>query len=294
MSPVVTCAQVKNFLLSAVKAIVYIVVLFCLLSFLGGFSDKQSILLALLFYAAFSRSGLPTKEQKFVPFSVFVAPNLFNILVDFDLVKPTDEGWAEINAGIEKLSKEHWNIWNNKGFSFSFIARELIYNKDWHSFSTEEVDLNASLEPAVIVREKEKSDSMFRNYAPYLNLTSRQDYGCILRLTLLDWHWDKIKDKEILKSIPKSDVNDDRMSGTVDLIIARIPPEEFGVYGVMRGAWDKNMADAYGNAVQARKEARARFGWKGKSSSDRYGNETGEDRADEVEHRYCTVAHGAI
>jgi hypothetical protein len=285
----------KNPLLSAVKSIVYFVVLFFVLSFLGGFTGKQSIVLAVLFYAALSWNSLSTaKKQEFVPFSVFVAPNLYNIVVDFDLVKPTDEGWAEFNAGIEKLSKEHWDIWNNKGFSISFITPELIYNKDRHSFSTEEVDLHASLEPAVIVREKEKPDSMFRNYSPYLNLTSRQDYGCILRLTLLDWHWDKIKDKEILKSIPKSDVSDDRMSGTVDLIIARIPPEEFGVYPVMRGAWDKNDADSYGKAVQARKEARARFGWKGKSRSDMYGNEPGEDRADEAEHRYCAVAHGAI
>src|SRR6266550_1492407 len=144
----------KNFLLSAVKTIVYIVVLFCLLSFLGGFSDKQSILLALLFYAALSWTSLRTREEEFVPFNVFVSPNLYNILLDFDLVQPSEEGWTEIRAGIEKLSKEHWNIWNNKGFSFSFITRELIYNKDLHSFSTEEVDLSASLEPAVIVREK--------------------------------------------------------------------------------------------------------------------------------------------
>lgn len=284
----------KNFLLSALKAIVYIVALFCLLSFLGGFSDKQSILLACVFYSVFSRNSLSiAKEQKFVPFSVFVAPNLHNILLDFDLVKPTDEGWAEIRAGVEKLSKEHWNIWNNKGFSFSFVTRELIYNKDWHSFSTEEIDLNASLEPAVIVREKEKPDSMFRNYSPYLNLTSRRDYGCILRLTLLDWHWDKIKHKEILKCIPASDVSLDQMCGTVDVIIARMSTLEFGVYDAFQVGYGYDK-DAYDKAVQRRKGARARSGWKGKSSSDMYGNETGEDRSDEAEHRYCTVAHGAL
>ena len=282
----------KHFLLSAMKAMFYTAALLCLFSFLGGFSYRQSFLLALLFYAALSWNSLSIpRKQKFVPFNVFVIPNLDNILQDFDLVKPTDEGWAEIRVGIEKLSKEHWNIWNNQGFSFSFITDELIYNRDWHGFSTEEVDLNASLEPAVIVREKEAPDSMFRNYSPYVNLTSGRNCGCILRLTLLDWHWEKIKDKDILKSIPKSDVNDDPMCGTVDVIIARIPPQEFGVhFWTMPGG----SMEAYNNAVKSRTEARAQFGWKGKSHGDMYGNETGEDRSDEAEHRYCSVAHNAI
>src|SRR5438094_8321691 len=103
---------------------VYILALFCLLSFLCGFSDKQSILLALLFYAVLSvKSQSVTKELEFVPFNVFLIPNLYNILQDFDLVKSTEDGWAEIRQGIEKLSKEQWNIWNQKGFSFSFITR---------------------------------------------------------------------------------------------------------------------------------------------------------------------------
>jgi hypothetical protein len=284
----------KNFLLGAVKAIAGILALYCLLSFLGGFSDKQSILLALLLFAAFSRNSLAIGEQKFVPFNVFVAPDLHNILQDFELAKPTEEGWAEIRAGIEKLSKEHWNIWHNKGFSFSFITRELIYDKDRRSFSTEEVDLAASLEPAVIVREKEKSDSIFRDYIPYLSLTSALNNGCILRLTLPDWHWNKIKDKEILKSIPQSGVDCDPMCGTIDLILARVPPQEFGVYPVMRGAWDKNVVDAYNKAVQARKEARARYGWTGKAHRDMYERETDADHNHEAENRYCTVAHGAI
>ncbi len=283
----------KNFLLSSVRAIVCIGVLFCLLYFLGGFSNKQSFLLALLLYAVMSWSLLSiAKEPRFVPFTVFVSPNLHNILLDFDLVEPTDEGWAEIRAGIEKLTKEHWNIWNNKGFSFSYITRELIYNKDWHSFSTEEVDLHASLEPAAIVREKEKPDSMFRNYSPYLNLTSARNSGCLIKITLLDWYWNKIKGKEVLKSIPKSDVDSDPMCGTVDVILARVPPEEFGVHFWIEPGFDS--MEAYNNAVNRRKVARARFGWKGKSRRDMYGNETSEDRSNEAEHRYCTVAHGAL
>lgn len=291
----------RKFLLDAVKALVSIAALFCLLSFLGGFSDKQSILLALLLYAAYSRDSLSAKEQKFVPFTVFVTPNLHNILQDFELVRPTEGEWPEIGAGVEKLSKELWNIWHNKGFSFSFITPELIYHggsslltRDWHSFSTEEIDLDASLEPVAIVREQHKPDSMFRNYFPYLNLRGGRQYGCILTLTLLDWYWDKIKDKEILKSIPKMDVSDDRLCGTVDIILARVAPQEFAVHQVMAGTWDKKFADAFNKAVQARKQFRTLYGWTGKAHTDMHGRETVADRSNEAEHRYCTVAHSTI
>jgi hypothetical protein len=282
----------NSFLSKAVKALVYFVVSFCLLSFLGGFSEVQSIVLALLLCVVFSRTSLATRETKFVPFSVFVAPELHKILQDFDLVKDTDEGWEEFRQGRDKLPKEEWNIWKTMGFSFSFTTPELIYKQNWNNFSTERVDVTASLKPAVIVREKEEPDSMFRKYSPRLNLTAGRESGCILSLTLLDWYWEKIKRKEILKSIPQSDVSLDHMCGTMDIILARIPPQEFDVYfPPMKGGSGR---DAYGKAVQRRKEARARLGWKGKSRRDMCGNEPGEDRSDEAEHRYCTVAHGAI
>jgi len=285
----------KRLLLSAVKTIVLMVALFCLLSFLGGFSNKQSVVLAILLFVAYSRSALSTTVPKFVPFNVFVTPNLYNILQDFELVKPTEEGWAEIRAGVETLSKEHWNIWHNRGFSVSFITRELIYNKDWQSFSTEEVDLSASLEPAVIVREQHKPDSMLRNYFPYLNLTGGRNNGLILRLTLLDWYWERVKDKEIPKSIPRSDIDHDQMCGTVDIILARIPPEEFGVhFWVMPGNSLRDTESAYDDAVKRRTEARARYVWKGKAHRDMYDRATDADRSNEAEHRYCAVVHSGI
>jgi len=80
---------------------------------------------------------------------------------------------------------------------------------------------------------------MFRNYSPHLSLRAGLDFGCILQLTLLDWYWDKIKTSEILKTIPKSDVSQDRMCGTADVILARIPPEEFGVHQAMAGGYDQ-------------------------------------------------------
>jgi hypothetical protein len=215
----------NRFLLTAVKAIISIVVLYGLLSFLGGFSDKQSVLLALLFYGVYSSLSTlsAVKQPKFVPFSVFVAPKLVSILQDFELVKPCEEGWTGIREGIDKLPEKDWNIWRKRGFSFSFVTQELIYNQDGSTFSAEELDVGATLAPAVIVRDHEAPNSMFRNYSPHLNLRAGLDFGCIVQLTLPDWYWDKIKTSEILKTIPKGDVSKDHMCGTVDVTLARLP-----------------------------------------------------------------------
>jgi hypothetical protein len=166
----------KRFLLAAVKAIISIVVLYGLLSFLAGFSDKQSVLLALLFYGVYSSLSTlsSVKQPKFVPFSVFVAPKLVNILQDFQLVKPCNEGWTEIREGIDKLPEKDWNVWRKRGFTFSFVTQELIYNQDGGTFSAEELDVGATLAPAVIVRDHEAPNSMFRNYSPHLSLRGRR------------------------------------------------------------------------------------------------------------------------
>jgi hypothetical protein len=81
------------------------------------------------------------------------------------------------------------------------------------------------------------------------------------------------------------------MCGTVDVILARISPHEFGVYQAMAGNYDHAANE---RAVQSRKQARAHFGWAGKPTSDMYGSETDGDHNHEAEHRYCEVSHGAI
>ena len=113
-----------------------------------------------------------------------------------------------------------------------------------------------------------------------------------MELTLPNWYWDKIKTSEVLKTIPKNDVSEDHMCGTIDVILARIPPEEFEVHQAVQIGYT---SDANERAVQTRKQARAHFGWKGRTShSDMYGNKTDGDHNDQAEHRYCEVTHSAI
>jgi hypothetical protein len=259
--------------------------------FLGGFSESQSItlaVLAVLFYWAILTAA---KTQRFVPYSVLLQPNLYAIVKDLGLVEDTKEAWAEIRAGIEKLPKEPSNIWDS-GFSFSFVTPELIYVKNLNRFATQEIDLFASLAPVTIPRRSAKFDEMFGPSSPDLSLKASRDIGCILTLTLPDWFWEQIKEKESFKQIPKSDVTQDHMCGTVDVRLVRIPAQEFDVHAALADA--RYRRDGTTKEVKARNEARLRYGWKGKSHRDMYGNESGEELSDVAEHKYCSVYHDPI
>jgi len=253
------------------------------------FSDKQSGLLAVLLYAAYAGSVelvKKKKENKFVPFSVFVMPNTHTILEDFGLIGTTEQDWKDFWKGLEKIPKKGWRIWEDKGFSFTFITRELTYSKDWNMFSSEDINVGAGLEPAIIGETKPG----FGPFSPYLTLRLGLDSGCDLRITLEDRYWEQIKDRAILKSI-RNEASPNPNCGTVCVTIARLSPEEFVTYAALQGGYD---AVTYQKAVEARKRERSRLGWKGRSSSDSYGNETSEDRSNEAVHRYCAVSHQAI
>jgi len=65
-----------------------------------------------------------------------------------------------------------------------------------------------------------------------------------LELTLPNWYWDKIKTSEVLKTIPKNDVSEDHMCGTIDVILARIPPEEFEVHQAVQIGYTSDANEA--------------------------------------------------
>jgi hypothetical protein len=275
----------NKILLSVLKVLVVAGAIFCTLRYLAEFSGRQSVVVtvvATLFYLM--RLPLGGEKPVFVPYGMFVKPNLGTILTDLELVKDTKEDWARVRAGIEKLPKEQWNIWNN-GFSISFITPELIYDKAANGFVTE-VNLYASLDPIVILRDGQKLEDnpIISPFSPAL-LVERGYGGYRLRIVLLDWYWEKVKNKEALKSL---DADGDPMRGTVDVLLTIIPDEEFGVhFGVGPG----DSGEAYKAAVHRRREVRSRYGWTGKSRNDEYGNETDADRSNTIEHRYFSVSH---
>jgi len=277
----------KQLLIRVAKFLVAVAVLFYLFRWVD-FSEKQSALLAVLLYLAYEHFTEPSeeKEKKFVPFSVFVMPHTKTILQDFGLVGDTDQDWEDFWKNNSGFEKKGWSIWQNKGFSFTFVTRGLIYNKDWNMFSSEDIKVGAGLEPATIADNRGSAWA----FSPYLTLRLGLDSGLDLHITLVDWYWEKIKDRPILKSI-QNEASANPESCTVRVTIARLSPDEFVTYAALEGGYN---AVTYQKAVEARKAERSRLGWKGRSSSDTYGRETSEDRSNEAEHRYCTVSHQAI
>jgi hypothetical protein len=261
---------------------------FCAMYYFGEFSQRQSIALAclaaLFCWVSFSTAEVQTQ---FVPFSVYVVPNLHALVTDLGLVDGTENGWAEIRAGIERLPKEPSNIWHS-GFSFTFVTPTLIYLKDWNRFASEEVELFADLAPVQIPFFDPKDNAEIdRPHSPHLTLRASREIGGVLTLTVPTWFWETKKNSEVFKHITKNDVSEDHMCGTVDVRLLRIPVAEFAVHQALLGASsDKEWS--------ARKEARLKYGWTGKSQSDMYGSESGADRSNVAEHKYCALYHDAI
>ena len=52
-------------------------------------------------------------------------PNTHTILEDFGLIGTTEQDWKDLWKGLEKIPKKGWRIWEDKGFSFTFVSREL-------------------------------------------------------------------------------------------------------------------------------------------------------------------------
>jgi hypothetical protein len=273
-------------------------VVYCALRYVASFSANQGVVLtalALLFYQMIA--SLKGRKSHFIPFSVFIKPKLLPILTDFELMKDTEEAWAELRTGIAKLPMAQGNVWDS-GFAFSFISPDLIYKNASNSFATE-LDMYASLEPIAIGSEggaviwhKPQEFVLHSPYIPNLVLKcAGSGNDATIRIEILDKHWERLKDKEAFRGISKTNVRVDQMCGTVEVVLSVISWEEFCVhFSVMPGDSGK----AFKDAVRRRAETRNRYGWREKPQTDIYGNETKSDHSNVVEHKYCEVSHSAL
>jgi hypothetical protein len=182
----------QNVLRKLIKLLVFFVVLFAGLIYLGGFSAAQSIALAFLFCVVWAFVGLRTQEKlPFVPFEVFIRPKFRAIARDFELVQDLEEEWAKLWKAIEELPDEPWNIWNS-GFAFSVITPQLVFQHGWNRFATEP-KMSASMEPVVTLRDGQQVDegSFLRPFSPRLELGASAD-GYRIKLIVIEDLWNRI------------------------------------------------------------------------------------------------------
>src|SRR5665213_1465763 len=175
---------------------------------------------------------------RFVPYEVYIRPNFYSILADFDLVKDTKEAWDIFGSHVKKLPKSPWNIWGGLGkfpegprnlrgqvedpywvgFTFSFISPQVIYKPALNSFASE-VDLSASLELAGIRREifrDEAGVEVFSEiYFPSLNLRSSGG-GYRLSLSIPEMYWSRIQHKDVFSGIASKDLPRHSLKGDLE------------------------------------------------------------------------------
>jgi hypothetical protein len=257
------------------------VLLFGTLWFLGDFSGRQSLVLAAIGGLVF---GIVLWLQKppFVPYRVFVTPNMRSILRDFQIVEDTKEAWTYVQEVIEKLPHRPGNIWEY-GFRVSFITPELIYYNEWKDFKTE-VKMLAGVDPAGWWED----EIIPRLLAEPISLYLEEDRGgYALGVVLRKEYWERVRHNQVLKRIPETDIKDIGEGGLeVKVKLAHIPNDEFIFYSVIV----TKTLTAYESAVKRRDEARSRCGWnKPVEQRPPYA-----DTSQIIEHRYYTVSHSAL
>jgi hypothetical protein len=96
-----------------------------------------------------------------------------------------------------------------------------------------------------------------------------------------------VKDKETFQGISKPPVRD-QMRGTVTVVLAIIPSEEFDVHF---WAVPGDSGKAYQDAYNRRAEARSRHAWEEKTEAGTHGTEMPERRSNRANHKYFEVSH---
>jgi len=257
------------------------------------------VTLALVIVVIFaSLAELWAPKEEFTPYKLCIWANARNLLVDTELVGETVDDWNRFRAALEQIPQKHWNILYAPGVSICFLTPKLVFMPESNSFSTK-VSINASL--AVIRRLTqgrteyeegldETDDEIALHGLPTIQLDD-DARGFRLTLTLREDHWDRIKHRDFFQHLDSLDTLTDKLCGTVDVLLAVIPYEEFFVH--LPKAVES--AKKYGDRLRQRSEMRARYGWRGKElehySASGDDSKTSPERSDVIEHRYFTVTH---
>jgi hypothetical protein len=239
------------------RTTLFAVLLFVALYYVGDFSGRQSLVLAVIGALAFRMVQWLHEPPPFVPYEVFVDPDMRSILSDFHLLEDTKEAWANMQEMIERLPHHTANIWEY-GFRISCITPELIYDSGWKRFMTQ-VKMYARIdipdENIYRWQNVEIPHLLRQGVSPYFERGYR---GYSLGVVLAKQEWEEVAHSESLKRIPKTDVKAIGEGGfEVKVQLAFIPDDEFVLY-----SHEHEYADWQDAAIRRREEARAKFGWK--------------------------------
>src|SRR5271167_1969660 len=185
-------ALTKPFLYLLISA----VVLYLVFIYLAQMSQRQSVVLAILF--AFLLDGAihaaPKPTLKFTPYWLRILPKWREILTDFKLM-PSPEEWKAVQESCGSANSREFSVFCD-ALRFSVLRplsqteESLIYLNSYKTFIGE-VDLLEDLDPVAAIKEDERLD-ILRKQKVRLFVKWAID-GYQIGLELPDWWWDKNK-----------------------------------------------------------------------------------------------------
>jgi hypothetical protein len=228
-------------LLKALLKFVLLAALLFLLLRAVDFSVAQSIVLVALAwgaYEAFSWLHARTHKASLSPYRVIVYPRLGHLLLDYRLIKDTDE--------LQKL----YTIWDkHQEFSISFTILELKTSGDWLVYSNDhkafvtEIDFEEDIEPLAFrsVLDKQqplplylrdsqcKTDAVFGPISPRFYFRERAD-GYEIGLNVRDDWWEDVCRQNPGADFAKTKVDINHLTGEARLGIATVPQAAFAPF----------------------------------------------------------------
>lgn len=294
-------ALAKSFALGAVLYLCFL--------YLGGFSSRQSIVLAVLaLWVDWWGHGLYEKlhassrvEKVFEPFCVSICPNWYQLLSDFKLIRSMEE-WHRLREEAEKVPTSEHSVFRS-GFLFTVIRPPsengllpgLTYWNDRRVFlsAVELLESIIEMNDDYLPSGGEEQHPLFKHprWARLPELYFKPGIGGYeLGLEVQNDWWKHLCENGEIGELAKTEQHDNQLCGVTRLVIATLPCSEFDwYYGKAPSIVDLKKRQRW---EQARDKELAANGWKRKVQTDPEFKI--RDRWSHAEHKYFSVSHRGL
>jgi hypothetical protein len=287
--------------MATVKALAKFFVLMSILGvcfrYLGGFSDAQSAVLAVvgaLGYGLYAEMNAQRGVEKaFSPFRVSICPNWYQLLSDFKLIGSKEE-WHRLREEAAKLPTSEYSVFRS-GITFTVIQRAsdvplpgLTYWDNRKCFVT---DLDFS---EIIMPIESECPLDLDEKHPFFNHPKRSTLprlyfrpgrgGYEIGLVVNDDWWENLCKEGESRELAKVKSITNRLGGSTRLAVVALPLSVFDLYYTNV---DYDQTEKLRPAMDKQLEAN---GWKRK---DEYDPEI-RDPWSHVEHKYFSVSYREV
>lgn len=271
---------------SILNRVILFAVVYCLTFYVAHFSAIQSIVLSVLLALIVPAASEAIEERKFTPFGLRIEPNYAAILVDVGLLESESAWWTLLNSWEEQMRSESEQDAEDEasraalraGFGcyvLSFDRESGTYAVAWPKANRYTSQIEHSVQIDCITK------GAFGSH-PSLEIKPWRG-GVLISLNIsetwfADGWWEGIQSKLPLKG-QKAWNTRNFLTGTCDVPLAVIPPEEFLLHYFNAGS------------LKARKAALAKNGWTEEESNwelQALGSPV------ELSHKYVKIAHREI